>query len=242
MNKYVSRGLYCALFVGGISVPVASSAHAMDASEHGHSLSGQHVLVPVDTPVEFPDSAVTVAGYSRSADTFQDRGGVAHSMSTVTAGDPSIRAGNQVVPGITARVEVRDDSVPVMEDSRSGDFSTAEASSTPSRQENPLAPIRTRGGSSLARDQGSEPSGSPVAGSGAPAALQVIARPVPARPVTDAGVARGNVSSPRASGETEAVGVGSKGVGSAAYGVGALLAILITVGGVLSARGQALRG
>lgn len=121
MNNYVSRGLYCALFIGGLSVLGATSAHAMDTTGEDSVLSGEQVQVSLNAPIDLTGNAVTVIGDSRSTGAAPEEPGSASEQSdmTTTSGDSALASGNQAAPRVAAPVDIRNNAVSIVGDSRS---------------------------------------------------------------------------------------------------------------------------
>ena len=62
MNKYVSRGLWFALFVGGLTLGGTAAANAATTSGADGTVSGTQVAPSVDTPVSLGGNAIAVLG------------------------------------------------------------------------------------------------------------------------------------------------------------------------------------
>ncbi len=62
MNKYVSRGLWFALFVGGLTLGGAAAANAATTSGADGAVSGTQVAPSVDAPVSVTGNALGVLG------------------------------------------------------------------------------------------------------------------------------------------------------------------------------------
>ncbi|WNY34872.1 hypothetical protein Q9Q99_07175 [Curtobacterium flaccumfaciens] len=62
MNKYVSRGLWFALFVGGLTLGGTAAANAATTSGADGTVSGTQVAPSVDAPVSLGGNAIGVLG------------------------------------------------------------------------------------------------------------------------------------------------------------------------------------
>jgi hypothetical protein len=129
MHKAISRALWGAFFVGGLTVLGTGAAHAADTSGEDGIASGNQVGILADLPVTIVGNAVSVLGDSHTsgatpAITGSDSSGGAMS----TSGENAIAGGNQVLPVVHLPIVVGGNSVSVI-----GDSSTdgAQASAAP---------------------------------------------------------------------------------------------------------------
>ena len=67
MKTYVSRALYGALFVGGLSVLGATAAQAADTTGEDGLLSGSQVVSDITAPIAAQGNAVSILGDATSA-------------------------------------------------------------------------------------------------------------------------------------------------------------------------------
>jgi hypothetical protein len=118
MNKTVSRALWGAFFVGGLTVLGAGAAHAADTSGEDGTASGNQVGILGDLPVTIGGNSVSILGDSESSGstTAAPTGGSTTGSST-TNGEEAIAGGNQIVPDIVAPIIASGNAISVLGDS-----------------------------------------------------------------------------------------------------------------------------
>src|SRR5690554_33343 len=105
MHKAVSRALWGAFFVGGLTVLGAGAANAADTSGEDGVASGNQVGVLGELPVIIGGNAISILGDSESSgSTTPASGGDAVASTATTSGGDSILGGNQVLPDIVAPI------------------------------------------------------------------------------------------------------------------------------------------
>jgi len=137
MNKLVSRGLYCALLVGGFTLLGTTAAQAADTSGDDGLLSGTQIDAVAAAPVTLTGNALSVLGDSVSAAAPAPSAvpaapapaapaAQAPTASASTSGTDSIGGGTQAVPVVTAPVVVGGNAVSVIGDSTTTGSSTGD--------------------------------------------------------------------------------------------------------------------
>jgi hypothetical protein len=118
MNKIVSRALYCALFVGGLTLLGATAANAADTGGADGVASGSQVVSGIVAPVTAGGNAISLVGDSTSASapaaSQQPVASIPADSATSgssTSGTNGIASGTQVVPDVTAPVEANGNAV-----------------------------------------------------------------------------------------------------------------------------------
>ncbi|MEK0170501.1 hypothetical protein WMN62_03365, partial [Curtobacterium citreum] len=110
MNKYVSRGLWFALFVGGLTLGGTAAANAATTSGADGAVSGTQVVPSVDAPVSLTGNALGVLGDAVSSVTSPAAAPAAPApapaSAPTTSGADGTASGTQVAPTVTAPVSV----------------------------------------------------------------------------------------------------------------------------------------
>jgi hypothetical protein len=119
MHKAISRALWGAFFVGGLTVLGAGAAHAADTSGEDSIASGNQVGILGELPVTISGNAVSILGDSESSGgAAAVTGGSGSSAgSSTTSGEGAIVGGNQVMPDVVAPIVVGGNSISVVGDS-----------------------------------------------------------------------------------------------------------------------------
>lgn len=123
MNKYVSRGLWFALFVGGLTLGGTAAANAATTSGADGIVSGTQVAPAVDAPVSLGGNAIAVLGDAVSTATGSTPAAPAPAPAPATtapapstSGEDGTLSGTQVVPDVAAPVTVGGNAVAVAGD------------------------------------------------------------------------------------------------------------------------------
>jgi hypothetical protein len=126
MNKVVSRALWGAFFVGGLTVLGAGAAHAADTSGEDGVASGNQVGILGELPVTIGGNAISILGDSESSGTstaaMTDASPAAGSNGTT--GEVGIASGNQVIPDIVAPIVASGNAISILGDSSTEGTST----------------------------------------------------------------------------------------------------------------------
>ncbi|GAA0999666.1 hypothetical protein GCM10009563_25880 [Subtercola frigoramans] len=140
MRKIVTRGLYFALFVGGLSAVGCAAANAADTTSGDDSVAGgNQAIVSAVAPLTVGGTAVSVIGDSTSSGSGTAVGSPASglvaapasapvSAPLATSGDSSLLGGTQGIVSVAVPVTVAGDAISVAGDSDSSDASTTVAS------------------------------------------------------------------------------------------------------------------
>ena len=136
MNKYVSRGLWFTLFLGGLSLAGVGVANAAETSGSGGTASGDQAVVSVTAPVTISGNAISVVGDSSSSNAAAPAAAPAPAPAPAggsgltTSGTNGVGSGDQAPVAVTAPVTVGGNAVSVVGDSSSSGASPA-APATP---------------------------------------------------------------------------------------------------------------
>src|SRR5690606_23060912 len=121
MNKVVSRALWGAFFVGGLTVLGAGAANAADTSGENGAASGNQIGILGELPVTIGGNAISILGDSESSGsstaTMTDASSTAGS--SATSGEDGIASGNQVIPDIVAPIVASGNAISILGDSSS---------------------------------------------------------------------------------------------------------------------------
>ncbi|MFJ3383854.1 hypothetical protein ACIPNL_06780, partial [Curtobacterium sp. NPDC090221] len=124
MNKYVSRGLWFALFVGGLTLGGAAAANAATTSGADGAVSGTQVAPSVDAPVSVAGNALGLLGDAVSSvvptpaapaapAAAAPAAPAAPTAAPTTSGSDGVGSGTQVVPDVSAPVSVGGNAIAV---------------------------------------------------------------------------------------------------------------------------------
>jgi len=143
MNSAVKKGLYCALFVGGLSLLGIGAANAAETSGDDGTASGTQAIASLLAPVAVHDTAISVIGDSSSGGTSPGTAGPSGTQApdgtATTSGEDGTASGSQAILGLTAPVDVGGNAISVLGDSRTaGTGETEPAAGGPS--DDPAAP------------------------------------------------------------------------------------------------------
>lgn len=121
MNKVVSRALWGAFFVGGLTVLGAGAAHAADTSGENGAASGNQIGILGELPVTIGGNAISILGDSESSGTSMAATTDASSAtgSSATTGEDGIASGNQVIPDIVAPIVASGNAISILGDGSS---------------------------------------------------------------------------------------------------------------------------
>src|SRR5690554_2472759 len=127
MNKVVSRALWGAFFVGGLTVLGAGAAHAADTSGEDGTASGNQIGILGELPVTIGGNAISILGDSESSgsSTPAMTDASATAGSSATTGEDGIASGNQVIPDIVAPIVATGNAISVLGDSSSEGTTTS---------------------------------------------------------------------------------------------------------------------
>src|SRR5690554_3185131 len=118
MNKVVSRALWGAFFVGGLTVLGAGAAHAADTSGENGVASGSQVGLLGELPVTIGGNAISILGDSESSGTSTTTTDASSSAgSSATSGEAGIAGGSQVIPDIVAPIVASGNAISILGDS-----------------------------------------------------------------------------------------------------------------------------
>ncbi|MET3565932.1 hypothetical protein ABIC47_001403, partial [Leifsonia sp. 563] len=221
MNKYVSRGMWFTLCVGGLWLAGTAAANAAEAPSSDGVASGDQAVVGVTVPVSLSGNGISVLGDSTSSGSTAAAPAAPAAPSVSISPDSigGVLSGDQAVASVSVPVTVAGNSVSVLGDSTSSGSDSA------------AAPAPADSGASATSD------GSDGVASGiqAPVAVDV--------PVTAGGNAisvLGDSTSTDSSATAPAAGSGSSATASSSGSDGGLLsdiqapidaAVPVTVGG-----------
>src|SRR5690554_4420549 len=126
MNKVVSRALWGAFFVGGLTVLGAGAAHAADTSGEDGTASGNQIGILGELPVTIGGNAISILGDSESSgsSTPAMTDASASAGSSATTGEDGIASGNQVIPDIVAPIVASGNAISILGDSSTEGTST----------------------------------------------------------------------------------------------------------------------
>ncbi|MFF1876710.1 hypothetical protein [Leifsonia sp. NPDC058230] len=130
MNKYVSRGLWFTLFLGGLSLAGVGVANAAETSGADGTASGEQAVVDLTAPVTLGGNGISVLGDSSSsgADTASvPAAAPASAPAVTTSGLDGVLSGSQAVAGVSVPVTLSGNAVSALGDSSSSDATTAAA-------------------------------------------------------------------------------------------------------------------
>src|SRR5690554_2592862 len=118
MNKAISRALWGAFFVGGLTVLGAGAAHAADTSGEDGTASGDQAGILADLPVNISGNAVSILGDSESSGaTATPSESAPAAGSSNTTGEDGTVGGNQVVADIVAPIVASGNAISILGDS-----------------------------------------------------------------------------------------------------------------------------
>ena len=140
MNSLVKKGLYCGLFVAGLTLFGATAANAQETTGEDSVLGGGIIEALVELPVSVVDNAISVVGDSTvaPAETAAEPSSPVRepeAPAPVTSGDDSILGGTQAVVDAVIPVTVTDNAITLIGDSNS---TGTTAPSTPAVTETPV--------------------------------------------------------------------------------------------------------
>ncbi|MHA6667697.1 chaplin family protein [Homoserinimonas sp. A447] len=129
MHKAVSRALWGAFFVGGLTVLGAGAANAADTSGENGVASGNQVGILGELPVTIGGNAISILGDSESSDTtMAPSGSDAAATTSTTSGEDAILGGNQVMPEVVAPIVASGNAISVLGDSSTDGTQTSATS------------------------------------------------------------------------------------------------------------------
>src|SRR5690554_6542182 len=118
MRKSVSRALWGAFFVGGLTVLGAGAAHAADTSGEDGTASGNQVGILGELSVTIGGNAISILGDSESSgSTASTTSGDATSNTSTTSGEDATGGGNQIIPDVVAPIVASGNAISVLGDS-----------------------------------------------------------------------------------------------------------------------------
>ncbi len=134
MNKYVSRGLWFTLFLGGLSLAGIGVANAAETSGSDGTASGNQAAVDLTVPVTLGGNGISVLGDSQSSGATTSAGSTAAPASPApatpapavsTSGLGGVVSGDQALVDVSAPVVVSGNSISAVGDSSSDGSGTA---------------------------------------------------------------------------------------------------------------------
>src|SRR5690554_1999240 len=118
MNKAISRALWGAFFVGGLTVLGAGAAHAADTAGEDGTASGNQAGILADLPVNIGGNAISILGDSESSGATATASETAPAAgSSNTTGEDGTVGGNQVVADIVAPIVASGNAISILGDS-----------------------------------------------------------------------------------------------------------------------------
>ncbi|RNE56520.1 hypothetical protein EEJ31_13545, partial [Cryobacterium tepidiphilum] len=131
MNSFVKRGLYCALFVGGLSLLGVGAANAAETSGENGVASGSQVAPDLAAPVVVDGNAISLLGDSSSSGSTTDAtpSGTDTGGAT-TSGSDGIASGTQIAPDAAAPVTVDGNAISLLGDTSTSGSSANGSNST----------------------------------------------------------------------------------------------------------------
>ena len=149
MNKYVSRGLWFTLFLGGLSLAGVGVANAAETSGDDGLASGSQAAVNVTAPVNLGGNGISVLGDSSSsgASTSSAPAAAPAPATVSSSGVDGVLSGTQAVAALSVPVTLTGNSVSAVGDSSSGDSSTTAPAPAPAE---PAAAPTTSGSDGVA--------------------------------------------------------------------------------------------
>jgi hypothetical protein len=163
MKKFIQRGLYFTLFVGGLSCLGVAAANAADTtSGEDGLLSGTQAAVGLEIPIDLSDNSISIIGDATSAasevvvpepapaaEAAPAAEPVAEPVAepapeVTTSGEDGIGSGSQAVIDVTIPVDVSGNAISVLGDSEQ---SGATAEAAPAAAPAETAPVATTTGS-----------------------------------------------------------------------------------------------
>jgi hypothetical protein len=154
MNTHVSRALYGALFVGGLSLLGATAANAADTSGEDGILSGTQIVAGVTAPITASGNAISILGDSSSSSATPAAAPApvapapAAPAPATTSGLDGVLSGTQGLISVAVPITVEGNSISVVGDSSSS--GTPAAAPAPAPAPAPAAPATTTGEDSVA--------------------------------------------------------------------------------------------
>ncbi|MFJ8895352.1 hypothetical protein ACIRCZ_12245, partial [Leifsonia sp. NPDC102414] len=134
MNKYVSRGLWFTLFLGGLSLAGVGVANAAETSGSDGTASGTQAVVDLTVPVTISGNGISVLGDSSSADATAaapaaaaPAAAPAPSASVDTYGLGGVLSGTQALVDVNVPVTVTGNSISAVGDAATADSTSAAA-------------------------------------------------------------------------------------------------------------------
>jgi uncharacterized protein YceK len=157
MNTHVSRALYGALFVGGLSLLGATAANAADTSGEDGILSGTQIVADVTAPITAGGNAISILGDSSSSSAAPAAAPVpapaapapAAPAPATTSGLDGVLSGTQGLISVAVPITVEGNSISVVGDSSSTGTPAAAPAPAPAAPA-PVAPATTNGEDSVA--------------------------------------------------------------------------------------------
>ena len=126
MNKYVSRGMWFTLCVGGLWLAGTAAANAAEAPSSDGVASGDQAVVGVTVPVSLSGNGISVLGDSTSSGSTA-AAPAAPSVSISPDAIGGVLSGDQAVASVSVPVTVTGNAVSVLGDSASSGSETAAA-------------------------------------------------------------------------------------------------------------------
>src|SRR5690606_14989864 len=126
MNKVVSRALWGAFFVGGLTVLGAGAANAADTSGENGAASGNQIGILGELPVTIGGNAISILGDSESSgsSTATVTDASPSAGSSATTGEDGVASGNQVIPDIVAPIVATGNAISILGESSTEGAST----------------------------------------------------------------------------------------------------------------------
>jgi hypothetical protein len=154
MNSFVKKGLYCALFVGGLSLLGIGTANAAETSGEDGLASGTQLVTALEAPVTLAGNAISVIGDSSSGSAaaasptpLEDP---ATSPSATTSGSDAIASGTQAFVDPVLPITVSDNAISVIGNSdSSGSSGSSSAAPTTNGSASPATTAESSGADSI---------------------------------------------------------------------------------------------
>lgn len=141
MQKFVSRGLWGVLFVGGLSVLGATAANAAETTGEDGVAAGTQAIITVELPVTIAGNGIGVLGTADSSGgtTPAPAPTVAVSPPASTSGADAILSGTQALLDVAVPITLADNAISVLGESSAAPAPAAAPTATPA--EAPAAPV-----------------------------------------------------------------------------------------------------
>ncbi|MCU1544133.1 MAG: hypothetical protein JWM50_1998 [Microbacteriaceae bacterium] len=151
MNSFVRKGLYCALFVGGLSLLGIGAANAAETSGDGGLASGTQAVAVLNAPVTVEGNAISVIGDSSTNSTPPTATtpdpatapAAEEPPSATTSGSGAAASGTQVLVSPVVPATVSDNAVSIVGDSNSS--GAPSETSAPAARPKPATTAETSG-------------------------------------------------------------------------------------------------